>query len=60
MNKNNLGGILLFLSIIPLGFLIYTLRNLKKLDIPIYHPRVLVELIIFIILLTAGTLIFKL
>ncbi len=59
MNKSYLGGIVIFLSIIPLGFLIYTLKNLRKLGIPIHHPRVLVKLILFIILLTVGTILFR-
>ena len=49
-----LGNILLFLSIIPLGFLIYTLLNLETMEITITHPRVIVELSIFAILLIMG------
>ncbi|HUS78402.1 MAG TPA: hypothetical protein VM050_07065 [Patescibacteria group bacterium] len=49
-----LSGVLMLLSMIPVGFLVYTLLNLKRRGIPVTHPRVIVETIIFIILLLSG------
>ena len=54
MDQVMLCYILLILSIIPLGFLVYTLLNLETLGIAITHPRVIVEFSIFAILLIAG------
>lgn len=54
MDQVMIGFILLILSVIPLGFLIYTLLNLETLEISITHPRVIVELGIFAILLITG------
>ncbi|MFX0046067.1 MAG: hypothetical protein ACFE8Z_09485 [Candidatus Hermodarchaeota archaeon] len=54
MDQVMIGFILLILSVIPLGFLIYTLLNLETLEISITHPRVIVELSIFAILLITG------
>jgi hypothetical protein len=48
------GIILQVLSVIPLLFLLYTLTHLEKLGIDIKHPRVIVELLIFIGLLVIG------
>lgn len=42
------------LALIPTGFLIYTLLNLKKLGIPLYHPRVLVEFLCIVIFCLLG------
>lgn len=42
------------LALIPTGFLIYTLVNLQKLGIKIYHPRVIVELSIAILFCCLG------
>jgi hypothetical protein len=44
----------LALSLVPLAFLIYSLINLRKLKIRLTHPRVLVELGIFLILLLVS------
>ena len=55
-DKVVLGNILIVLSIIPLGFLIYSLMNLEKLGITLTHPRVIVELTLFLILLFARIL----
>ena len=57
--KKYIAFILILLSLIPLTFLIYTLTNLQKLNISIFHPRIFVELIIFIIMLISGLLIIK-
>jgi hypothetical protein len=53
----NLGNVLIILGLAPLAFLIYTLLNLKKLDITISHPRVLVELSMFLVLLFLGIIV---
>jgi hypothetical protein len=42
------------LSLIPLGFLAYTLLNLDALNITITHPRVIVEFSSFLALLFIG------
>lgn len=55
-DKVVLGNILIVLSVIPLGFLIYSLMNLEMLGITLTHPRVIVELTLFLILLFAGIL----
>jgi hypothetical protein len=49
-----IGITLMALSIIPLLFLLYTITHLEKLGIGIKHPRVLVELMIFLSLLFIG------
>ena len=46
--------VLILLSIVPFIFLLYTMLNLKRLEIPVNHPRVVVELIIFLALLILG------
>ena len=51
-----LGNFLLILSIVSLGFLVYTLVNLDRLEITITHPRVIVELILFLVFLIIGVL----
>ena len=43
--------ICLSISLIALGFLGYTLLNLKKLGLPLLHGRVVVEAIVFILFL---------
>jgi hypothetical protein len=50
----SVGNILIVLSLVPLGFLIYTLVNLDNLGISPSHPRVIVEFSIFLILLLLG------
>jgi hypothetical protein len=59
MLKENviLKNLFLFISTIPLCFLVYTLTHLNKLKISIFHPRVLVELSFFIIFLIIGIVI---
>jgi hypothetical protein len=54
MDIRMIGKILIVLSIIPLAFLVYSLINLESLKIDIFHPRVIVEFLIFIILLSLG------
>jgi hypothetical protein len=49
---------LFLLALIPLGFLIYTMVNLKRLAIPITHPRVIVEGSIFVVILAIGIVLF--
>jgi hypothetical protein len=51
---STVGITLLILSLIPLLFLLYTVTHLEKLGIDIKHPRVIVELLIFIGLLVIG------
>jgi hypothetical protein len=53
-SKMVLGTILMMLSLIPLGFLVYSLLNLDRLGITLIHPRVLVELFIFLVLSLVG------
>jgi len=48
--------IFMILSLVPSGFMIYTLTSLEELKITISHPRVIVELSIFLILLLTGFL----
>ena len=48
------GDISLLISIVALLFLIYTLLNMDKLDITMTHPRVLVELALFVLYLIVG------
>jgi hypothetical protein len=50
----NIGNLLLLFSLVPLAFLVYTLMNLDVLGITLTHPRVIVELSIFLVLLIAG------
>ena len=54
LKKRTLGVILLLLSFVPLGFFIYTLLNLQTLQISIIHPRVIVELSLFVVLASVG------
>ncbi|MFW9786185.1 MAG: hypothetical protein ACFFE2_12610 [Candidatus Thorarchaeota archaeon] len=42
------------ISIVRLLFLLYTITHLEQLGIDITHPRVIVELLIFILLLVIG------
>jgi hypothetical protein len=51
-----LGKIFMILSLVPLGFLIYTLTNLKELKIPVTHPRVIVKLSSVLLLFLTGFL----
>lgn len=48
--------IFLLLSLVALVFLVYTLVNLNKLGINVTHPRVLVELALFILFMMIGIL----
>ena len=49
---------LYLLALFPLGFLIYTIINLKTLDITLTHPRVIVEASVFVIMLAFGITLF--
>jgi len=49
-----IGYFLIVSSLIALGFLIYTLFHLKQLNISYTHPRVIVELLLFIIFMISG------
>jgi hypothetical protein len=49
---------LFLLALIPLGFLIYTVVSLKRLDITATHPRVIVEALIFVVILAVGIMLF--
>jgi len=55
--KTLAGLIIIFISLIPLVFLLYTVINLKKLNIKLTHPRIIIEFSIFIILFIAGIII---
>ena len=49
--------VMLFISaLIALAFLIYSLLNLKRLNITCTHPRVIVELFLFLGFTIAGVL----
>lgn len=54
MNRNIWGILLLVLSVVPFGFLVYTLTCLKTLNITLTHPRVIVEFTIFLVAVIAG------
>ena len=54
IDSETIGRALLVFSLVPLGFLIYTLINLEKLRITWTHPRVIVELMIFLVLFALG------
>ena len=56
MTARNWGILLAGLSLVPLGFLIYTLTHLNFLHITVWHPRVIVELSLFLIAFFAGTI----
>jgi hypothetical protein len=51
-----LSTVFIFLSLVALGFLLYTLLNLDALGIVVTHPRVMVEFFLFIALLLIGIL----
>jgi len=51
-----LSVIFIIFSLIALGFLLYTLMNLDALGIPVTHPRVIVELSLFLAFLVIGVL----
>ena len=48
------GMILLVCGGIALVFLLYSLLNLRKLNIRLSHPRVMVELVLFILFSVMG------
>jgi len=50
----DVGSICIILGITALAFLVYTLLNLERLQIPITHPRVIVELLLFLIFTLVG------
>jgi hypothetical protein len=52
--KRTIGTFFLLFSIVPLGFLIYTLLNLQELQISVFHPRVIVELSLFVLFALFG------
>jgi hypothetical protein len=54
MQLASTGVILVILSIVPLFSLLYSLANLEKLNITIAHPRVIVEIATFLLLLLSG------
>ena len=46
ISNETIGRALLVLSLVPLGFLMYTVLNLERLRVTLVHPRVIVELLI--------------
>jgi len=54
MDSITISNLMIVTSIIALAFLIYTLVNLETLQISVTHPRVLVELTLFMVLLVVG------
>ena len=53
-NRMILGSIFIIFSLIALGFFVYTIANLDQLKITITHPRMLVELFLFLVFLLIG------
>jgi hypothetical protein len=51
-----LSAFFIILSLIALGFLLYTLLQLDELKIAITHPRVIVEFSLFLAFLVIGLL----
>ena len=56
--KTLIGLILIFASLIPLIFLLYTIINMRKLGINLRSPRIIIEFIVFILLFIAGLIVF--
>lgn len=56
--KTLIGLILIFASLIPLIFLLYTIINMRKLGINLKSPRIIIEFIVFILLFIAGLIVF--
>ncbi|MEE8324072.1 MAG: hypothetical protein V3R31_00290, partial [Candidatus Humimicrobiaceae bacterium] len=56
--KTLIGLILIFASLIPFIFLLYTIINMRKLGINFKSPRIIVGLIIFILLFIIGFIMF--
>jgi hypothetical protein len=48
--------IFIILSLVALGFLLYTLINLDALEMTVTHPRVIVEFSLFLSFLLIGVL----
>jgi len=55
-DRNILSTIFIILSLIAFGFLLYTLINLDRLEITVTHPRVIVEISLFLAFLLIGIL----
>ena len=51
-----LSAFFIILSLMALGFLLYTLINLDGLEMTITHPRVIVEFSLFLVFLVIGIL----
>jgi len=56
--KTLIGLILIFTSLIPLIFLLYTIINIRKLGMNLKSPRIIIEFIVFILLFIAGLIVF--
>jgi hypothetical protein len=54
MDSIAISNFMIVASFVALAFLIYTLANLETLQISVTHPRVLVELTLFVVLLVVG------
>jgi hypothetical protein len=54
--RNVLSAFFIILSLIALGFLLYTLINLDVLEMTVTHPRVIVEFSLFLSFLLIGVL----
>ncbi|MFW9835869.1 MAG: hypothetical protein ACFFE7_00005 [Candidatus Thorarchaeota archaeon] len=54
LQTTTVGLTMIGISIVRLLFLLYTITHLEQLGIDITHPRVIVELLIFILLLVIG------
>lgn len=55
--KTLIGLIIIFISLIPLVFLLYTVVNLQRLGISLTHPRIIVEFALFLVFLIAGIIV---
>jgi hypothetical protein len=51
-----LSAIFIILSLVALGFLLYSLINLDALEMTVTHPRVIVEFSLFLAFLLIGIL----
>ena len=56
LGRRILSAIFIILSLIALGFLLYTLINLDALEMTVTHPRVIVEFSLFLAFLLIGIL----
>jgi ABC-type transporter Mla subunit MlaD len=56
VRRRILSTIFIILSLIALGFLVYTLINIDSLEMTSTHPRVIVEFSLFLSFIVIGVL----